>query len=428
MGLNFARRHLVALGAAVALLGGAGVSTAFGASPPPPPPPGPNTLYVSATATGANTSCSAAGYATIQAAVNAAKSGATVYVCPGNYPEQVTISTSNLKLLGAGSTSIIDPTAGSPNATDLDSGQPTTAIVTVTAGTTGVNVSNLVVDGSGLTSTFTGCADNFVGVLYQAASGTVSFVTVQNIELPATLGGCQDGLGVFVQAGSSGKANVNVQNGTVNGYDKGGIVCVDTGTHCDVTQNTITGLGPTTSGASNGVQMGPGASGNVNQNVISGNNWTGTSTESEPQADAAAGVLVYGAGGNTQVQNDTLTDNQIAVEVVHSNAAVQQNTISESGSGIAGSIGVFAVPCDAYCSYFGLSGGHENDGISNNTISFPGGTSGADGVWVGDGAASPTGVVQSGVNGNMISGATNNVVFGPTAYGNVSTPPPPPGS
>ena len=38
-------------------------------------------------------------YTTIQAAVNAAAAGATVTVCPGTYPEQVTIS-KNLSLLG----------------------------------------------------------------------------------------------------------------------------------------------------------------------------------------------------------------------------------------------------------------------------------------------------------------------------------------
>src|ERR1700730_8822616 len=31
-------------------------------------------------------------FTTIQAAVNAAPSGATIHICPGNYPEQVTIS------------------------------------------------------------------------------------------------------------------------------------------------------------------------------------------------------------------------------------------------------------------------------------------------------------------------------------------------
>ena len=51
------------------------------------------TIWVSPSASGPapGISCSIAGYATIQGAINAANAGDTVYVCPGSYLETITI-------------------------------------------------------------------------------------------------------------------------------------------------------------------------------------------------------------------------------------------------------------------------------------------------------------------------------------------------
>src|SRR5271154_3756493 len=67
-----------------------------------------NTLWVSAAtpARGAGTSCANPGFNTIQAAVNAAPSGASINVCPGTYTEQVAI-TKSLNLVGIGSPTIV---------------------------------------------------------------------------------------------------------------------------------------------------------------------------------------------------------------------------------------------------------------------------------------------------------------------------------
>jgi len=383
------------------------------------------TLYVSPSGlpTHGDTSCTDAKYTSIQAAVTAAHSGDTVFVCAGTYNEQVSVSTSHLTLTGAGSSSIIKPSSASPsNVTDPDNGQSTVYIIDVAAGTTDLTISSLVVDGSGLQSSFSwpGCSDDLIGVFYQAASGAVSGATVQNIELPSGLGGCQDGLSVAVEA-HTGRAEVTLQNDVINGYDKGGIACADSGTTCHVLNDQVTGLGPSLAGAANGVQIGFGSGGEVTNNTIKANDWTGTSTEPEPQADYAAGILLYAASGNTQVHDNTLTDNQIAVEVVHSDGHLEHNTISE-GAGITNSVGVFSVPCDIYCSYFSLSGGSEQVVANNNQISFPGSTAGTTGIWVGDVAASSTGTVQVNANQNHISGAVNDIVLGPTATGQVNTP------
>jgi len=380
-------------------------------------------LFVSpgGSASGAGTSCATAKFATIQSAVDAALPGQTVSVCPGTYNEQVTISTSHLTITGAGATTIIDPSGITPaTVTDLDSTEPIVPIVDVTPGTTDVALEQLVVDGSGLTPSFTGCSPNFAGILFQAASGSVSGVTVQNLVLPIALGGCQSGQGIWVESGTSGTAWVTVQGSTVNGYDKGGITCDDAGTFCEISGNTVTGTGPNGAGAENGVQIGFGARGQVEGNQISANDWSGATNPTEPQADFAAGVLLYGAAGRTDVSGNTLTDNQIGVEVVHSDAGVHHNTITETSPGITGSVGVFAAPCDFYCSFFSLSGGNQRVEITGNTVSFPGSpVSGTDGIWVGDGAASASGSVHVEIGDDSITGAENNLVLGPTATGSV---------
>ena len=68
----------------------------------------PSTVYVSPTGSSAKqgNSCSAAGYHSVQSAVDAVSSGGTVYVCAGTYHESVTISKS-LHLAGL-SRSVID--------------------------------------------------------------------------------------------------------------------------------------------------------------------------------------------------------------------------------------------------------------------------------------------------------------------------------
>lgn len=50
-------------------------------------------------------SCNSAGYATIQAGINAAMPGDTVNVCPGKYPENITINKANLTVTAIGGSS-----------------------------------------------------------------------------------------------------------------------------------------------------------------------------------------------------------------------------------------------------------------------------------------------------------------------------------
>src|SRR5580704_1354958 len=106
--------------------------------------PPPATAYVG--------TCKAGSYPTIGAAITAAPAGATILVCPGIYPEQVTI-TKPLTVEGIQSNNhdaaIITGTS-TVNANDFDaSTQPAPIIAQILVqNTSNVNLINLTTDGS----------------------------------------------------------------------------------------------------------------------------------------------------------------------------------------------------------------------------------------------------------------------------------------
>ena len=109
IGITKSELRLSLLAALVFTLG----STAFAATEPAKPPP--HVIYVG--------SCQAGSSATIQAAVNGVAINGIVNVCPGTYPEQVTISRGPLTLQGApsgaGDAAVVVPPDGGLQGTAL---------------------------------------------------------------------------------------------------------------------------------------------------------------------------------------------------------------------------------------------------------------------------------------------------------------------
>jgi hypothetical protein len=254
---------------------------------------------------------------TIQAAVNASAAGGTVSVCPGTYPEQVTIA-KNLTLSGVASANanlvvITSPAGGVVvNTSDLYQAPsfPVAAQVLVQNAT--VTLSNITVDGSG--NNLPGCGVDLRGIYYQNSSGTIANVATRNQVQGPGLTGCQTGQGIFVQSGynSTEKENVTVQNNSVRAFQKNGITADGSTLTINISGNSIVGQGPTTGAAENGVQVSDGATGKVQNNTIINNIWA-PDTASDP-GDAAAGIIIVGSE-SVDISNNTVGSTQFAIGV-----------------------------------------------------------------------------------------------------------------
>jgi hypothetical protein len=268
-------------------------------------------------------------YPTISLAVSSVPKGATIYICPGTYAEQVVIN-KNLTLEGVagnGSTGaaasgennpvIVSPSNGVVvNTNDLSgypNGEPTAAQILVQTLPTSltwpapieVNISNITVDGSN--NQLSGCGTDFVGVYYQNASGTLNHVTTRYQELDPNDFGCQDGLAIYAQSGygTGGTAVVTIENDNVHDYDKNGITADGSGTTATIASNYVVGIGATPLIAQNGIQLSEGAGGKIASNTVTDDVYVNpsdcydTTTPADSSCYSASGILLYDSGGTS---------------------------------------------------------------------------------------------------------------------------------
>jgi parallel beta-helix repeat protein len=340
--------------------------------------------------------CASPSFPTIQAAVTAATPGSTVNVCPGIYPEQVTIS-QRLTLQGITNGTADQAVVAAPaggvvaNTVGLVSGIPIASQIWV-HDTAGVNIANLTVDGAN--NGIGGCAPNLVGIYYQDASGTVNHDVARNqTALSNPINQCQWGMGIFVQSGVStvtgvnGTSNVTVANSSVHDFQKNGITGNEVGTTVNVRVNQVRGQGPTTGAAENGIQIGFGATGNITNNSVIDEIYSPCTSLSNCVA-TASGILVFDAAGvatsnnhvgNTQgditILNDgsfssddqTISGNVLdgtlvfdGIDVCGSNGSmVDNNTVADSGRA--------AIHLDSTCTAIGGPAGGDAT-VSGNTL------------------------------------------------------------
>ena len=159
-------------------------------------------------------------YSTISQAVAAAAPGTTVLVCPGTYPEQVTIiqplSLRGVQSGNTGKAVITAPAGGFTESVSAPTnGVEMTAQIFVLGTETGiVNISNISVDGG---SDAAGIGGGFVGIYYQNSSGSINNV--------ATYGqtGNRSGYGIFLEGTTPSPKTITVSNNSVHDFDSEGI-------------------------------------------------------------------------------------------------------------------------------------------------------------------------------------------------------------
>lgn len=303
------------------------------------------TLYVGSTV-GADSSCSSPGYTSVQAAVTAAHSGSTVYLCSSGspYTEQVII-TKSLTLTGdpgvvikgpASATSYAGQGPSLPAKFTTDNLLPPQAIVLIWGSGVSVTMSNITVDGP-LPGTG-GCASEEYGVLViSGATLTMSNSVVENIyDSNSSLYGCQFGVGVeigaqfwptpgyakFVEVEFTGQATIS--SSTVFAYQKNGIEADGQGTHATITRDVVNGSGRDTKFAviigQNGMQISDGALANITYNIVSENSYLGAAPPA--YANAASGILVFGGCGGpittgTTIEHNIVVNNDVGIALAN---------------------------------------------------------------------------------------------------------------
>ncbi len=267
------------------------------------------TLVVDDDGQGTATNCSAGApaFSSIQAAVNAAAPGDTIFICPGTYNEQVVVTTSNLTIRGAGqSDTVLRPTAVVYNATNLF-GNPVRAIIAVN-GATNVIVASLSIDGS--------VADSgasiappcpllpfYVGIFFGNSSGTVDTARVTGIQ-----SGTACAFAIRAETG-----DVAVKSSLMDHYGTTGIACAFAGTRCTLTDNAIRGRGPVDDELQIGIQIRSGAAGKISGNVITDHAFIGA--HGVPQSPVGIFLVFATPSSNPHIVRDNIfANNQVNVQ------------------------------------------------------------------------------------------------------------------
>jgi hypothetical protein len=254
-------------------------------------------------ATPGNCASHSLAYSTIQDAVDYATTNSlavTIKVCPGTYPEQVTVASTGIKLLANGPRAqvvITSPaTVTSPN-----------ALVLFDGGATGDAITGFTISGPLPDNIF--CGTDAWGVKVQGgATATIANNHITEIRsADPGLRGCQQGLAIGVGRQATGQiGHATIKNNVIDKFQKGGIYVDGAGSKATITGNTVTGIGPTADIAANGIQISRNAIGHVNANTVTANSYTGTSASS-------SGILLFEANGSTVVNGATATANDVNV-------------------------------------------------------------------------------------------------------------------
>lgn len=265
-------------------------------------------------------------FTTISAAVAAAPTGATVEVCPGNYAEQVTISTPlNLTGLTSGNSGrvIVTPPSGGLTAsfTSPIDGVVVFSQVLVTTGP--VNIKNITVDGTGNGVS----ADWLAGIAYESgASGTVNGVTARE-----EIGGTH-GVGIWAENANSTSETITIENSQIHDTDNTGILARSSTTSAELTANL---LGNQMINTPFGIRNN--SAGTVIGNVITDHSSVGIWTVTLSTASVVGNTISALRGGGGDVTGIRVAG---AGEIVKSNIILDENgTIASYGIDIRNATG-----------------------------------------------------------------------------------------
>ena len=137
---------------------------------------------------------------------------------------------------------------------------------------------------------------------------------------------CQNGVGILVgRAAWSTTGTADITDNVIETYQKGGIVVSNTGSSANINGNTVSGDGPVSYIAENGIQVSSGATAEINGNTVTGHSYNGANWSS-------TGMLLYGPGV-INTDGNTVSENQVGIYLVEASGTHQNNTISATATG-----------------------------------------------------------------------------------------------
>lgn len=233
------------------------------------------------------------------------------------------------------------------------------------------NVTNLNITTSGLSDACDAGAQRLRGILFEAASGSITNNNIANLNQGLT-SGCQEGNAIEVRnLGAPTALAVLIDQNTITDYQKTGIVA-NGNLVVTITDNVVNDTGGSTGFiARNGIQLGYGATGMVKRNTVSGNSYAGAGAVS-------GGILVVGGPGyggafcrNVQIQQNNVDGADVGVFISQyeadfsapataTNIKVVNNTLNKAGV------------TNGYVYQAGVSDVGNNDKIITNRISGAG--------------------------------------------------------
>lgn len=206
---------------------------------------------------------------TIQAAVDASDPGDLIDVQSGTYTEQVWIYKDDLTINGAGvDVTIIKSPASLTQF--FNTGSNDNYPVVFIDNATGITLTDLTVDGD-----HQGDANyRFDGIGFWNGGGTVTSAKVINV-MNSTFSGAQHGVGIYSYNNTGGPYAITLTDVLIEDFQKNAIGLLGSGLTVDIDNVTTIGEGSTDVTAQNGIQIGPGVSGTVDNCDISDVDWTG---------------------------------------------------------------------------------------------------------------------------------------------------------
>ncbi len=242
-------------------------------------------------------------YPTIQAAINAANpaGGDKIQVAANTYTEQLSITKCvTIEGAGIGSTIIQAPATLAPSGVLGFTGN---SIVEVR--------SNSYVTVTGVTITgplpLLAYPNKTFGIFVaENATLDMSNSRVTAIHTSSGVDGAQNGTGIGVGSTAANTiGTVVLNNVTVNDYQKNGMLVERTGSVATIANSTVTGIGPTSIIAQNGIQIADGATGSISTSTVSQNNYL-------PNSWASSGIVPWNAGA-VSISGSSFVNNDVSV-------------------------------------------------------------------------------------------------------------------